>query len=364
MPQLVVNPDTPEAWSIELGPGTISLGRSTDNDFSLDHPSVSSSHCQIVTTEQGSLLKDLGSTGGTFVDDCLVEQARLTHGQNIRLGEIALRSESPESASPPRVSGGENPPIPRRMPVQGNPRLQPTRRSIEPEPRGFLGAMLRAFLYPFQGGGGFMLLAGTAFLFLLSWLPLIGLILTGYFFSYAKCIIVSTAQGDKAPPDWPDFSDWKDDILVPYLQLIALVVLFFGPAYLIGLWHPGTAAGARLAFLAALAFGVLLAPMGMLALAMFDHVGALNPVLLTCSILRAPLPYLLAAAGFEIVLGIHVFAEAGLEAVIPLRYLANLISSLIYLYLMAVGMRMLGLLYFYHKEELGWFGRCRAQGGN
>ena len=178
---------------------------------------------------------------------------------------------------------------------------QPIQARIRPaeSPPGFLASLPRALLYPFQGSGVIMLVAGTAFFYLLGHLPLIGLILTGYLFNYAKSIITSTANGRKDPPDWPDFSDWKEDILFPYIQLIALVVLAFGPAFVIGVWRPGTETEARIAYFIALGFGALLAPMGMLALAMFDTLAALNPIALTWSILRVPLHYLVAAAAFE-----------------------------------------------------------------
>src|SRR5258708_15257802 len=94
MSRLLVNPDAPEAWAIELQPGTLSLGRSAENDFPIEHPSVSTSHCQVTVSDSGTWLKDLGSTTGTFVDDELVEETKLKTGQIIRIGEIVMRFES------------------------------------------------------------------------------------------------------------------------------------------------------------------------------------------------------------------------------------------------------------------------------
>ncbi len=195
--------------------------------------------------------------------------------------------------------------------------------------------------------------------YLLGRLPLIGLLVTGYLFAYAKSIITSTANGQKEPPDWPDFSDWKEDILVPYVQLVALVLLCFGPAFIIGLWHPDNETPARIAYFAALGFGALLAPMGMLALAMFDTLTVLNPIALTWSILRVPLHYLVAAAAFEIVLVLYWFAGSALRGVIPVPFLPEIISSFLNLYVISVGMRILGLLYVSNQDEFGWFSRLR-----
>ena len=100
MSRLVVNPDAPEEWAIELQPGTISLGRSAENNFHIEHPSVSSAHCQVTVSDSGTWLKDLGSTAGTFVDGELVEETKLKTGQIIRIifaqsWSFALRHDEP-----------------------------------------------------------------------------------------------------------------------------------------------------------------------------------------------------------------------------------------------------------------------------
>jgi hypothetical protein len=86
--------------------------------------------------------------------------------------------------------------------------------SVKCETRIFYGLTPSTF----QGGGVSLLIAGTAFFYILGHFPLVGVILTGCLFAYAKSIITSTAEGRKDPPDWPDFGDWKDDIVVPYLS--------------------------------------------------------------------------------------------------------------------------------------------------
>ena len=406
MPRLVVNPDTLDAWPIELQPGTISLGRSPENDFPIEHPSVSSSHCRITISDGGAWLKDLGSTAGTFVNDQLVEAARLQGGQMLRLGEVAMRfeSEAPEDNLPPATPPRRPPFAPLPVAASGsrckfhpqNParfacakcqhtfcdlcvstrlvngatqrfcrhcgsECQPLQPRFEPaeSPPGFFVSLPRALLYPFKGNGVILLIAGTAFFYILGHLPLIGLILTGYLFAYAKSIITSTAAGREDPPDWPDFSDWKEDILVPYLQLLALVVLCFGPAFIIRLWRPGTETEARIGYFAALGFGALFAPMGMLALAMFDTVAVLNPIALTWSILRVPLHYLVAAAAFETVLVLYWFAAGALQTLVPVPFLPELISSFLNLYVISVGMRILGLLYVSNRDKFGWFSSLR-----
>lgn len=120
MPRLVINPGTPEAWEIELQPGTTSLGRSAENDVPVEHASVSSTHCQITLTDTGALLKDLGSTSGTFVEGQLIEQAALRPGQLFWLGEVRMQfdSDAPVAAALERTAPpADSIPRPPRVPV-------------------------------------------------------------------------------------------------------------------------------------------------------------------------------------------------------------------------------------------------------
>jgi ABC transport system ATP-binding/permease protein len=54
---------------------TITIGRDPSNDVSLNHPHVSRFHATIEIGDQGSFLKDLNSTNGTFVDGVMVTKA-------------------------------------------------------------------------------------------------------------------------------------------------------------------------------------------------------------------------------------------------------------------------------------------------
>jgi hypothetical protein len=91
MPRLVVNQGSPGAWEIELKPGANSLGRGFSNDFKINDPSVSGSHCEIVVGDHGAVIKDLGSTNGTYVNRAKIEQAPLQSGQTVHLGGVEMR---------------------------------------------------------------------------------------------------------------------------------------------------------------------------------------------------------------------------------------------------------------------------------
>src|SRR5882724_6474400 len=94
MARLVINPGSPTAWEIQLRPGINLVGRGFANDFKIDDASVSSSHCQIVVDQGHVLIRDLGSTNGTYVNRTLVKEAILQPGQTIHLGAVEMIFQS------------------------------------------------------------------------------------------------------------------------------------------------------------------------------------------------------------------------------------------------------------------------------
>ncbi len=87
---------------------TLSIGRNPDNGLVLDDAQVSRKHAAVESTDAGTLLKDLGSGNGIFVDNRRVLEYRLTDGQEFRIGSVELKYEGePGSAadSSPAASG-------------------------------------------------------------------------------------------------------------------------------------------------------------------------------------------------------------------------------------------------------------------
>ena len=123
MARLVVQPGSPAAWEIKLKAGTNSLGRSPANDFKLDDPSVSGSHCQIVVENENAVIKDLGSTNGTYVNRAPVKEAALQPGQTIHLGglEMMFYADAPAYAGAAQAAAA--------------PRARPRRCRRLPPPR-------------------------------------------------------------------------------------------------------------------------------------------------------------------------------------------------------------------------------------
>ena len=78
--------------TLRIGPNKI--GRNPECDFHLEHSTVSSIHCELVLSAEGVLIRDCGSTNGTFVDRALVKETQLRAGQTVHLGDVELLVES------------------------------------------------------------------------------------------------------------------------------------------------------------------------------------------------------------------------------------------------------------------------------
>ncbi len=102
MARLLINPGAPGSWEIHLKIGTNSLGRDDTNDFTLPDPSVSRAHCQILVGDNSVVIKDLGSTNGTYVNRAQVKEAVLRSGQTIHLGSVQMvyQADTPATATP------------------------------------------------------------------------------------------------------------------------------------------------------------------------------------------------------------------------------------------------------------------------
>ncbi len=92
----LLNPNGPEQ-EFELAKATISLGRATTNDITLDDVRVSRNHARLECDAQGVTLVDLGSSNGTRVNGVRVERATLVPEDTISIGsqQIKYRVDDP-----------------------------------------------------------------------------------------------------------------------------------------------------------------------------------------------------------------------------------------------------------------------------
>jgi len=74
-----------------LPEGGASLGRGTDQEFSIPDPGASRRHASFTFERGGWWVKDPGSVNGLYVNGDLVQQARLRSGDIVRVGMTQLR---------------------------------------------------------------------------------------------------------------------------------------------------------------------------------------------------------------------------------------------------------------------------------
>jgi len=70
--------------------GRTIVGRTPDNDVQIDSRFVSRHHCQIITTAQGSVIEDLNSTNGIYVQGKRVRRYNLNDGDVVVIGKHEL----------------------------------------------------------------------------------------------------------------------------------------------------------------------------------------------------------------------------------------------------------------------------------
>lgn len=82
----------------DLKLGINRLGRSPESDLQIEHPTISALHCELSVVDGEILIRDCGSTNGTFFLGQPVQEIRLAAGQTFSAGEVEILVESTEVA--------------------------------------------------------------------------------------------------------------------------------------------------------------------------------------------------------------------------------------------------------------------------
>ena len=88
--QLVIVEGGSKGTKLDLDKKRITVGKREGNDLVVDDRAVSRNHIEIVPEEDSYLLRDLGSTNGTFVNETKIREAFLVPGDVIRIGSSRL----------------------------------------------------------------------------------------------------------------------------------------------------------------------------------------------------------------------------------------------------------------------------------
>ncbi len=96
---LVVRHGPESGSSYRLEQASTAIGRHPDSDVFLDDITVSRRHVVVERTDDGYVLRDVGSLNGTYVNRKRVDEARLKWGDEVQIGRYRLTF----------VVGGERP---------------------------------------------------------------------------------------------------------------------------------------------------------------------------------------------------------------------------------------------------------------
>jgi hypothetical protein len=96
MASLVIKSPGFESRILELKIGVNRLGRGPGNDFQIEHPTISTRHCEVELVGNELVVRDCGSTNGTLVTGQRIKEARLINGQTFCLGAVEVLVESTE----------------------------------------------------------------------------------------------------------------------------------------------------------------------------------------------------------------------------------------------------------------------------
>jgi DNA-binding NtrC family response regulator len=103
--RLVVTQGPSSGKALLLTRARATVGRHPTNDLVLDDPRVSAAHLELERREEGRLLvRDLGTTNGTFVGPHRVLEAEVGPGALLRLGGSSIRLEIDDRAEPEKGS--------------------------------------------------------------------------------------------------------------------------------------------------------------------------------------------------------------------------------------------------------------------
>src|SRR5687767_6813606 len=90
MPRLVFKSETAPVQALDLRSGVVRLGRRDDNDFQIDDPTVSTVHCELRVNGDAVVVRDLGSSNGTFINGQQIREESLAVGETLMLGEVEM----------------------------------------------------------------------------------------------------------------------------------------------------------------------------------------------------------------------------------------------------------------------------------
>jgi len=359
---------------VELTPGEYSLGADSANSIVVRHPTVSRHHCELVVEHDGQVVvRDVGSTNGTWLENDSMGGGILLPGQSFRAGAARITMDHPSSepAPKPKPFIPRVPAAPPPASATATPVTPPARPQSAPigEPRSFLQELPGACMYPIHGDA-VVYIAVVLFMELVqaiipNVLGLVSLIVTVVIGCYLvilwQQIIHSTIDGRDELPNMPFTTlDWTQNMGL-YLRYCVLTCFCFSPVFLFYFCSGFNENTPGILLYAAYGITCLYFPMAILAFLITDTLMVLSPVFIIRSIFRNLPDYLLLAGLLALGIGANNLAAPLFEptpghavrfSLIP--WVMTFLIEGIGLYLFFVWMRLVGLYYRKNKDLLAW----------
>jgi transcriptional regulator with GAF, ATPase, and Fis domain len=81
---------TSQGTRIEIGLSPVIVGRSPSCDCQVEGEDVSALHCEVMATPNGVLVRDLGSTNGTYLNGVLISEGVIHRPSVLQVGSVSL----------------------------------------------------------------------------------------------------------------------------------------------------------------------------------------------------------------------------------------------------------------------------------
>ncbi|MBM4164390.1 MAG: FHA domain-containing protein [Lentisphaerae bacterium] len=101
MAYLVLTEGDRKGHKFDLKDGVTRIGRRAENDVILVYPSVSGTHAEIIRSDDGFELRDLGSTNGTRLNGSRIQSIRVYRNDIFSFGDISVMLEGDDVPTAP-----------------------------------------------------------------------------------------------------------------------------------------------------------------------------------------------------------------------------------------------------------------------
>ncbi len=220
-----------------------------------------------------------------------------------------------------------------------------------------MSSIIDILTYAYRGSGKSILIT-CAILSVLASIasiaPLFGWIASilffGYFCAIFYQIILSTATGGKEAPEFPETSNIIDDIVIPMLQVIAVLIVSFAPFLVYAIFILADIPDTLLSMVL-LGIGIIYFPMAMLSLVILGSMGAISPHIVIPAIFRGGWIYWVGVLLLCLLYIVEILVANMMQGNI---IAGTLVMAIVSSYTLMTNARILGVVYRERQDELNW----------